>query len=93
MLAGLWLAANSLPGVLFYLVGTRGERRWLIMYEVVEGSESSHCCFTYSVVDRLRLRYLDSNGVQHYRIVCECWSLEDARRICDALNRTEWDND
>lgn len=49
-------------------------------YEVKEGSESAHCCFEASVIDTSKKKLTDGY------IVCECFSPEDAERICDALN-------
>jgi hypothetical protein len=57
-------------------------------YKVVEGSQSAHCCFEFTVVDTTKpdlmgdgTQYLD-----HFSIVCECFEREDADRIVSALN-------
>lgn len=44
-------------------------------YQVVVGSQSCHCCFEATGVDTSRPN-----------TVCECFSMEDAQLICDALN-------
>lgn len=45
-------------------------------YKVVEGSESAHCCFEATVVDTQFCNEL----------VCECFDMESAQKIADALN-------
>ena len=45
-------------------------------YVVHEGSDSGHCCFDASVIDTERDNVC----------VCECFGLEEAHRIADALN-------
>lgn len=63
-------------------------------YQVVPESQSGHCCFEATVVDATRpdLRstdgkhYQDSDGYLRYKQVCECFDLEDAKRIAAALN-------
>lgn len=52
-------------------------------YIVIEGSESAHCCFGYTVVDTQEKH-------THYdkpRWVCECFDKEDADRIALTLNQ------
>ena len=44
-------------------------------YVVADGSATSHCCFTTSVID-----------TQTHDIMCECLELSEAKLICDALN-------
>lgn len=59
-------------------------------YQVVEGSQSAHCCFEFTVVDTTHpLDYVGRNGAPQYEPVCECWEEADARRIADALNAAE----
>jgi hypothetical protein len=44
-------------------------------YQVIEGSGSGHCCFEATVVDTSKMN-----------TACECFRMEDAQLICDALN-------
>jgi len=59
-------------------------------YAIVEGSQTGHCCFNYTVVDTAKPSLV--NG-EHYKgqfvEVCECFDEEDAKLICDALNAHE----
>lgn len=48
-----------------------------IRYEVREGSESCHCCFEATVVDTTKPD----------EIICECFSIEYAKKIAEALNK------
>jgi hypothetical protein len=50
-------------------------------YEVVEGSESGHCCFEASVVDTTKP--LRGKG---FEVMCECFEKENAELIARALN-------
>lgn len=52
-------------------------------YKAVEGSESAHCCFEATVVDAQAPfpSYGDEPGG-----VCECYDMESAQKIADALN-------
>jgi hypothetical protein len=57
-------------------------------YQVVAGSESAHCCFEATVIDTDNPEWKSSfDGVQHYKSICECMSIDDANKIADALNR------
>ncbi len=51
-------------------------------YKIVEGSQSNHCCFDYTIVD------MNSKGwyKDEYEPVCECFQLGDAEFISKALN-------
>lgn len=49
-------------------------------YKAVEGSESWHCCFEATVVDT-QAPILDSSAW-----LCECFDMETAQKIADALN-------
>ena len=54
-------------------------------YQVIEGSKSGHCCFDATVVDTSHVK-----GSELYsEVVCECFSMENAQLICDALNAKE----
>lgn len=56
---------------------------------------SADCCFDATVVDTTKpeiiggQRYKGIDGQLYYEIVCECFSLEDAQLICDALNAAD----
>lgn len=60
-------------------------------YIIAESSISSHCCFEATVMDSTKpdmigdKHYEDEKG-KHYEIVCECFTLECAKLICNALN-------
>ena len=64
-------------------------------YQIFNGSKSAHCCFDATVVDTTKpeiiggQHYKGSDGQLHYETVCECFSLEDAQLICDALNAAD----
>lgn len=52
-------------------------------YKVVSGSQSSHCCFEWTVVDTAKpLPYGD--GL--FEPLCECWEKADADLIAAGLN-------
>jgi len=48
-------------------------------FVVLTGSDSAHCCFEFTVVEKTG---------EGCKTVCECFDLEDAARICAALNAT-----
>lgn len=54
-------------------------------YVVVEGSQSSHCCFDATVVDTSKPFKHDA---ARFEQVCECFEIEDAEKIAEALNRS-----
>ncbi len=60
-------------------------------YAIMNCSKSAHCCFTHTVIDRTKpeilggKHYEDENG-KHYETICECFSLEDAELVANALN-------
>lgn len=64
-------------------------------YQIFNGSASAHCCFDATVVDTTKpeiiggQHYKGRDGQLHYETVCECFSLEDAQLICDALNAAD----
>lgn len=51
-------------------------------YKVVEGSESGHCCFGATVVDT----QTSNPSLFCDELVCECFDMESAQKIADALN-------
>lgn len=60
-------------------------------YQVREGSQSAHCCFDATVVDTARPIVIGGkpygrDGASQFEEVCECFSVEDAATIADALN-------
>jgi len=64
-------------------------------YTIYKGSQSWHCCFAATVVDTTKPEirggehYKDQTGQLQYESVCECFTIEDAERIADALNAQE----
>lgn len=56
-------------------------------YKVVEGSQSAHCCFDFTVVDSTQPYMIgDKQCRDEFIAVCECFTREDADLICRALN-------
>ena len=56
-------------------------------YKVVDGSQSCHCCFSYTVVDTTKPVIIGGEHYEsQYEAVCECFDAADAKAICDALN-------
>lgn len=54
-------------------------------YAVVDKSNSGHCCFVASVMDTR-----DTPTAGGYTdAVCECYDVDQAKRIADALAATE----
>lgn len=56
-------------------------------YTVVEGSQSAHCCFAFTVVDTTKPVMV--NGAQYkgqFEALCECWERSEADQIARALN-------
>lgn len=51
-------------------------------YKIIEKSVSAHCCFDATVVDTKKPKGME-------QVVCECFSLEDATLVCEALNELE----
>ena len=59
-------------------------------YAIVNGSQSAHCCFDYTVVDTTRPYMI--GGKQYdgrFESICECFDEEQAQLVCDALNAHE----
>lgn len=63
-------------------------------YRVIDGSVSNHCCFEYTVVDSA----VEMSDYNHYylskygyifEVLAECYTKEDAERVCDALNKAD----
>lgn len=60
--------------------------------KVVEGSQSGHCCFSYTVVDLTKPymiggeQYIDDKGDPQYETICETFEKEKADEICRCLN-------
>ena len=58
-------------------------------YAVVEGSQSAHCCFEWTVVDTSQpLGSSASYEGDRFMPVCECWEKDDAILIAASLNAT-----
>jgi len=70
-----------------------------LKFVVVNKSISSHCCFDATVMDTTKpvtynvkgkeIQFIDSEGVAHFKPVCECFTMDDAILICKALNDLE----
>lgn len=67
-------------------------------YAVYAGSKSSHCCFDATVVDTTKPEFIGGEhykdiitGQFHYETVCECFTEEDAKLVCNAMNADECD--
>lgn len=60
-------------------------------YKVFPISQSAHCCFEATVVDSTKPKtYFDPDiNDFHHETICECFSIEDAQLVCDALNARE----
>ena len=62
-------------------------------YAIREGSQSCHCCFEYTVVDTNKPlilgdeQYIGEDGHPEFESVCEYFDEQDAKLICDALNK------
>lgn len=52
-------------------------------YQVVTKSQSGHCCFVATVVDTAKPLEWPAG---EYASVCECFNVQDARKIAKALN-------
>ncbi len=53
-------------------------------YELVHESVSAHCCFGFTIIDTTQPADATSKHV-----MCECFYLEYAEKILEALNSTE----
>ena len=53
-------------------------------YVIIEGSESNHCCFEYTIVDTKGGK-LGSTDIWS-RVMCEAFEKQEAVEICTALN-------
>lgn len=56
-------------------------------YKAVEGSESAHCCFKATVVDT---QTSNPSFCDELDWVCECFDMESAQKIADALNTAHY---
>lgn len=59
-------------------------------YEIVEGSQTGHCCFVATIIDTYTNRNLYPKDLEH-NALCECMDVDDAQKICAALNATVQD--
>jgi hypothetical protein len=61
-------------------------------YKIVEESQSSHCCFGYTIVDTSKpqiigdTQWVKDDGSLEWEGVCECFEKHQAELICNALN-------
>lgn len=53
-------------------------------YQIVEESQSAHCCFRYTVIDTTQ-----ADDFHPHRAICECFGREEAELIASALNALE----
>jgi len=56
-------------------------------FKIVEGSQSVHCCFDFTIVDTAKPYMI--GGKQYngqFETVCECFEKVDADMVCAALN-------
>jgi hypothetical protein len=62
----------------------------MLRYKAEEGSASGHCCFEGSVVDLAypTVNVFSAELIGGFRVVCECFDMEDAEAIAAALNAT-----
>lgn len=63
-------------------------------YIILKGSASAHCCFKFSIMDTAKPliiggEHYEEDGVKQYESICECFFLNDAETICNALNKGE----
>lgn len=57
-------------------------------YQVIEGSQSAHCCFDFTVVDVTKPLIIAGEQYRNeFESVCECFDEAAAKMICDALNK------
>lgn len=57
-------------------------------YKVIAGSQSAHCCFCATVVDTTKPVMIHGEHYNNeYESVCECFEIEHAQFIADALNQ------
>jgi hypothetical protein len=58
-------------------------------YLVIEGSDSCHCCFEYTIVDTHRplKRFKNDTG---FHTMCETFGKDEAHSICSALNQVHY---
>lgn len=67
-------------------------------YITLKGSQSRHCCFAVTIIDTTKPEMIGeeyfrgSDGELSYEIVCECFDMENAEKICRALNAIESGN-
>ncbi len=55
-------------------------------YIIVNGSQSAHCCFEYTIVDTWAGKEQFEHRSSWNRTMCEVFVEEEAKTICDALN-------
>lgn len=59
-----------------------GHRQVKDRFKIIEGSQSGHCCFEYTIVDTEKPTIVNGKDDS----VCECFEKEQAELICKALN-------
>lgn len=59
-------------------------------YKIVEGSESAHCCFDATILDTHQPEdCTKADGTPYYYNLAECFYIEDATLIVNALHQQE----
>ena len=59
-------------------------------YKIVEGSESAHCCFDATILDTHQPEdCTKADGTPYYYNLAECFHIEDATLIVNALHQQE----
>ena len=58
-------------------------------YKIIEGSESGHCCFDATILDTHQPEDLTKDGTPYYHNLAECFYIEDATLIVNALHQQE----
>lgn len=57
-------------------------------YKIIDGSQSAHCCFDFTVVDIDSPVMIGNKQFDNkFESVCECFDYESAKLICEALNK------
>jgi len=56
-------------------------------YKIIPESVSNHCCFKYTIIDTKQIEPFRKHNVT----MCECFEEDQAKIICDALNKKEND--
>jgi len=58
-------------------------------YKLIDGSQSSHCCFEFTIVDTTKPIANLNKELVYYEEVCETFDRQSAELILNALNTNE----